>query len=77
MDTSKVRKPRKREQILESSTIKGTWGEGAWKSHREMKTVQAAGVSLFQTATAGPYPEVNAIKAGICRSLQGPKNGMG
>lgn len=42
-----------------------------------MNTVEAAGVSLFQMATAGSYPEVNAIKAGICRSLQGPKNGMG
>lgn len=68
MESSKVRKPKKREQVL-SHPQKGTWGEGAWKSHREIKTVQAAGVSLFQMATAGPHPEVNAIKAGICRSL--------
>lgn len=34
-------------------------------------------MSHLQTAAAGPNPEINAIKAGIWRSLQGPKNGMG
>lgn len=37
-----------------------------------MKREESAVVKLFQMARAGLYPEVNTVKAGICKRLQSP-----